>query len=222
MLVFFLFVLVLYFFPLLLFLVLLLAECFNISGKWPFGGLCRDQKARQEEGPKELIHLHFCSRSSTSCYLLLVVGLSPMFNLLLSVLLVLVSIFFSVLHLYYICCCPFLFFCCVLYNMVLVLRSTLISCSYHFPFCFVYFLSSFWFGLFLRFCDFLLYLFFCVSLCFWLLFFSLLFLILCWSVFSWIVLYLLGTINIEQWWRRKEEEIERERERIQDIYRKED
>ena len=68
------------------------------------------KKTRQEGGPRSLfIFIVCCSPSTFGCFLL-VVGLSPIFHFLPSVLLVLVSIFFFVIHLYSVCCCPF-FFC---------------------------------------------------------------------------------------------------------------
>ena len=89
-------------------LSILLYSCRMLENcrKMAFGGLWRDHKTRQEEGPRSLFIFMFCSSSSTCCYLLLVAGLSPIHPLI-SVLLVLVSIFFFVLHLYYICCCHF-------------------------------------------------------------------------------------------------------------------
>ena len=110
------------------------------------------------------------SSSSTFSNRLLAVGPFPFIHLLLSVLLVLVSIFLFVIQSLCSRCCPsfFVLLLCLILCVFVSSSSSSSSCSLRFFlfflflfFVFIYLLSSFWFGL-LRFCGFLLCLF---SLC---------------------------------------------------------
>ena len=129
------------------------------------GGSLQGSKRQQKIKAQEFIHLHypFSSSSTFLCNILLVVGLFPSFHLFLSVLLVLVSIIFFILH-FYVLCLSFTFCSPAVPEFI---RLFLFSSSWCFIFLFVfiYLLSSFWFGLFLRFCGFLLHLFILLCVC---------------------------------------------------------
>ena len=146
-----------FFFFFFFFFLVFFQKCSKIAGKWPFGGLCRDQKDKSRGRPKELIHLHvllfflYFLFPSACCWSVSYFPSSSFCPLGSGH-----RLLCSSSLLYLLMSFIFVFFCCVFYNMVIVLLFLVSFLVLSFCFVFVYFISSFWFSLLLRFCGFLL------------------------------------------------------------------